>query len=280
MAELLFALAEIGVFYGAPAAGQHLDDALERAEFFDLSQLVEKILKGEVTLLHSLLEFEGGLLVDHLGGFFDKAHHVAHAEDARRHPVGVERLELVELFTGAGKLDRLACNFAEAESRAAACVAVELGQDRAGDAQRLVKMRSDADRLLPRGSVEHEQNFARLNPVAKPDEFLHHCIIDLQPAGGVENDHVDAVRLGLGHRAVGDLEHVLLAAHQETWQTELLGQGFELIHRGGAVNIRANEQRFAILVGEQAGEFSAGGGFAGAVQAAHHEAEWLCEAAR
>ena len=63
----------------------------------------------------------------------------------------MERLEVVELFAGAGELDRLAGDFAEAERRAAARIAVELGQDRAGDAQCLVKMRGDADRLLPGG---------------------------------------------------------------------------------------------------------------------------------
>ena len=192
----------------------------------------------------------------------------------------MERLEVVELFAGAGELDRLAGDFAETERRAAARVAIELGQDRAGDAQCLVKMRGDADRLLPGGGVEHEQDFARLNPVAKLDEFLHQRLVDLQPAGGVENDHVNAVRLGLGHRAVGDLEHVLFAAHQETRQIKLPGQGLDLVHRGGPVNVRADEQRFAILGGEQAGELAAGGGFAGAVQAAHHQAERLCEAAR
>ena len=66
----------------APAAGQHLDDALQRAQFFDLPKLIEKILEGEVTLFHPLLEFKGGLLVDRLGGFLDEADDIAHAEDA------------------------------------------------------------------------------------------------------------------------------------------------------------------------------------------------------
>ena len=143
---------------------------------------------------------------------------------------------------------------------------------------RLQMREAHVDRLA-RG-IEHQQDFSRLHPVAQLDEFLHQRLVDLQPAGGVENDHVNAVRLGLGHRAVGDLEHVLFAAHQETRQIKLPGQGLDLVHRGGPVNVRADEQRFAILGGEQAGELAAGGGFAGAVQAAHHQAERLGKAAR
>ena len=76
-------------------------------------------------------------------------------------------------------------------------------------------MRGYADGLLSGGGVEHEQNFTRLNPVAQPDEFLHQRFVDLQSAGCIEDDHVDAVLLGLGHRSVGDLVDVLFTAHQE-----------------------------------------------------------------
>ena len=66
-------------------------------------------------------------------------------------------------------------------------------------------MGGDADCFLTGGAVEHEQDFAWLNPVAQPDKFLHQRFVDLQPAGSVENDHVNTVRLRLGHCTVGDL---------------------------------------------------------------------------
>ena len=51
-----------------------------------------------------------GLLVlgDRLLGALDQRQHVAHAEDPRRHAVGVEDLERVELLAGRGEHDRLA----------------------------------------------------------------------------------------------------------------------------------------------------------------------------
>ncbi len=65
--------------------------------------------------------------------FLDQAQDVAHAEDtglAMRSGWNASRS--VQLFAGAGKLDRLARHRAHRERRAAAGIAVELGQDYAG----------------------------------------------------------------------------------------------------------------------------------------------------
>ena len=57
---------------------------------------------------HALLDL--GLLVflDGRLGALDQRQHVAHAEDARGHPVRVEHLERVELLARRRELDRLA----------------------------------------------------------------------------------------------------------------------------------------------------------------------------
>ena len=161
------------------------------------------------------------------------------------------KLEVLEFLTDAGELDRLAGDLAEAQRRTAAGVTVELGQDRAGDAQRFVEVRGHADGLLSGGGIEHEQNLARLNPVTQADKFLHQRLVDLQPAGCVEDDHVDAVLLGLGHRSVGDLIDVLFAAHQEAGEVELLGQRLELIHGGRSIDVGTDEQWLAVFSREE-----------------------------
>ncbi len=48
---------------------------------------------------------------------------------------------------------------------------------------------------------------------------------------------------------------------------ELLGEDAELVAGGGAVNVNGDELRFVAFLGEEAGEFSGGGGFAGTLQA-------------
>ena len=57
------------------------------------------------------------------------------------HAVGVERLELVELLAGTGEEDRLADDLLHRQRGAAARVAVDLGEDHAVEADRLVERR-------------------------------------------------------------------------------------------------------------------------------------------
>ena len=58
----------------------------------------------------------------------------------------------------------------------------------------LIEMRGDVDRFLAGGGIEHEQNFLRLDQVAQADQFLHERFVDLQTAGGIENQRVAIVR--------------------------------------------------------------------------------------
>ena len=50
-----------------------------------------------------------------------------------------------------------------------------------------------------------------------------------------------------------------------------MAQRFELIHRGGAINVHADQQGAAPLFQQQLGEFGAGGGFARSVQPHHQD---------
>ena len=52
--------------------------------------------------------FIGLLGVEGLLGLLDQGEHVAHVEDARGHPVGVEEVEVGQLLAGGGEHDRLA----------------------------------------------------------------------------------------------------------------------------------------------------------------------------
>ena len=62
-------------------------------------------------------------------GLLDEAEHVAHAQNAVGHPVGVEEVEVGQPLTRAGEGDRLADDALDGEGRATAGVTVELGED-------------------------------------------------------------------------------------------------------------------------------------------------------
>ena len=62
-----------------------------------------KFFQRELLLLKGLLKLLGFFLLDVLLHFVDQREHIAHAENARGQPVGIKRLESVELFADAGK---------------------------------------------------------------------------------------------------------------------------------------------------------------------------------
>ena len=101
--------------------GQHLQNALHRAELLDLPQLVAEIFEREAVAEQSLLgELLGLLAVERGLGLLDERQHVAHAEDAANDAIGMEGLEGVGLFADADELDGLAGDVANGERRAAA----------------------------------------------------------------------------------------------------------------------------------------------------------------
>ena len=99
---------------------------LHAAHAAELNELIVVIGEGEGVLLKLFLELLRLLLVKGLLGLFDKGEHIAHAEDTACHPVGMEGLDLVELFARAGELNRLSGDRSDGEGGSASRVAVEL----------------------------------------------------------------------------------------------------------------------------------------------------------
>ena len=122
------------------AHARHLrDEVLERPHLLDHPDLLEEVVEGEVPLEHLHRLLGGLLLVDDLLEVLHQADDVAHAEDAARHAVGAELLELVDRLADADEADGRAGDLLHAERRAAARVAVELREDDAGEAEALVE---------------------------------------------------------------------------------------------------------------------------------------------
>ena len=108
-----------------------------------------------------------GLLgVEDLLGLLDQGEHVAHAEDAAGHPVGVEDVEVLELLAGGREQDRLAGDLPDRQRGATAGVAVELGQHDAGEADAVAERLGGGDRVLADHRVEHEEDLVGVDGVA------------------------------------------------------------------------------------------------------------------
>jgi hypothetical protein len=83
-------------------------------------RLIAEVVERELVAAQLLLQRERLLLVVDLLGALDQREHVAHAEDARRHPIGMEHFQGVELLADAGEQHRRAGHRAHRERRAAA----------------------------------------------------------------------------------------------------------------------------------------------------------------
>ena len=145
-------------FISAAHAGDHAHDFLQRAEPADLAHLLAEVVERELALLAAALPGEHFVLVELALGLFDEREDVAQAEDAARHPVGVEFFERVEMLADADELDRHAGDVLDREGGAAAGVAVELGQDDAVEFQRFVERLGAVDRVLAGHAVDDQQH--------------------------------------------------------------------------------------------------------------------------
>src|SRR5215213_250010 len=109
--------------------GDHAEQSGERAHLLYHLHLLQEVLERELAA-HELLALGLGLRTVHLlFGLLDEREYIAHPEDAARHPVRVEVVELAHLLAFGGEFDRPPRYRDHGERDPAAGVAVELGQD-------------------------------------------------------------------------------------------------------------------------------------------------------
>src|SRR5580692_7013683 len=126
---------------------------------FYVLQLVAEVFEREAIAGEGL----GGhllrlLLVDLRFGALDQRENVAHAENARHNAIGMKRLERIVLLAHADELDWLPGNLPDGKRRAAAGVAIHLGEDDAGERKLFVELIGGAHGVLPGHGIGNEQN--------------------------------------------------------------------------------------------------------------------------
>ena len=130
------------------------------------------------------------------------------------------------------------------EGGAAAGVAVEFRQDDARDAEGLVEMLRDGDGLLAEGGIADENDFVRLDFGLQIDELLDEIVVDLQTAGGIQDDGIQIVKLRVGNGAASNRIDVFRLAIREDIDAKFLCEDFDLVDGGGTVEVATDEQRF------------------------------------
>ena len=262
-------------------AGQETKEILQRPHAAQRLELVEEIVEVELRGAQPLLQAGGVVEVDVLGRFLDEADHVAHAQDAPGEAVGMEHLERLDFFARAGELHRPPGHLAQRKRRAAARVAVELGEDEPGDPDRAVEFLRHAHRLLPGRRVAHEQAFVRPDNFFHPPQLVDEALVEVLPPGRVVNFHVAALRLGPRHPVAHRAQDVFLSGlGPENRHVDLRGKGRELLDGGGALQVARDQHRRASALFEERGQLRAGGRLARAVEPHHEDARLRAERQR
>ncbi len=149
-----------------------------------------KIIERELVLLQLLELRLSFILIDLILNLFDQRKHIAHAENALGHAIGIERFERVVLFAHADKLYRLADDLLNREGRAAARIAVHLGQDHAGYPDAPVELFRRSDGILSGHCVGDKKDFDRMGFALDADQLFHQLIVDVQASGGINQQRV------------------------------------------------------------------------------------------
>ena len=112
----------------------------------------------------------------------------------------MKRLQRIVLLAHADELDGLARDLPNGKRRAAAGVAVHLGEDHAGERKLLVELVGGAHRILSGHGVGDEQNLGRIQQLLQRLHLVHELVVDVQTAGGIDDQHVAAGNDGLAAR--------------------------------------------------------------------------------
>src|SRR5699024_9626594 len=123
------------------------------------------------------LKLRGLFGVYRLLRLFDKRKHIAHAEYPRRHPVGMEGLDIVQLFAHAYEFYRLARDVPHRKRGAAPRVAVELCEDDARYVKQVVEALCDVDGILTGHRIDRKQYLRRLYRVLYALQLGHELLV-------------------------------------------------------------------------------------------------------
>ena len=100
-------------------------------------------------------------------------------------------------------------------------------------------------------------------------QFVHQLRINMETTGGIENNDIVAVVLGVGNCLFGNFNGVNLT-HFKNRNVNLASDDLELVDCRRTVNVAGDEKRASPLFLKMEGELSGMGGFTGALETDHH----------
>ena len=189
----------------------------------------------------------------------------------------MEELETVELLRHADELDRRAGDVTHRKRRAAARVAIELGEHHPGQRQRIAERLGRIDRILSLHRVDDEQRLDRLDRRMQRADLVHHRLVDAETTGGVDDQHFVMMFPRIVDRGVGDVDRLLAVGRRKEIDADLRRQRFQLLDRGGTIDVGADDEHALLhLVLQEPRELAGGRRLARALQARQQDDRRRC----
>ncbi len=253
-------------------ARQQAHNPAQSAELVHLGELFGEIVEIELAFAHLVGDALRLFGVDGFRGLLDQGDNVAHAEDAIGDALGMEIIQRVHFFARADQLDRLAGDGAHRERGAATAVAVDAGQHDAGDADAVVEIFRQIDRVLAGERIGDEQDFVGFGGGLDLGHLRHQGLVDMSAAGRIEHDHVIALQPRRLLGAARDLHRRLAGDDRQSVDADLAAEYGELFLRRRPFYVeRGHQHALPETVGQALGDFRSCGGLARALQADHHD---------
>ena len=237
-------MAASSIFSSAPVPlrpGDHLHQGLEAAHLPHPAVLVQHVLQGEGLRGELVLQRHGLAHLHGLLGLLDQAHHVAHAQDARGDPLGVERLQAVQLLARPDEADGLPRDALDRQRRAAAGVGIELAEDDPRQGHPRVELLRDVHRVLAGHGIRDQQRLVGLCRVTDAHQLGHQLVVHLETARRVDDDHV-VLLLARERESVLDHAHGVLRFLPVDGHARLLPEHGELLDRRGADEVSSHQE--------------------------------------
>ncbi len=130
------------------------------------------------------------------------------------------------------------------------------------------------DRLLAGHGIHDQQRLRWHDRSGDAHQLIHHRVVDVEPAGGVQDHHVEAPLLRDVEARSGDLECRCADRPRVDLDADLVAQLHELVDRGRPIDVSRDEEWLLASLAEPNGQLRGRGRLPGTLQADHHHDGW------